>query len=167
MLTLLALMLSAARASAQKTVTIVQTDNGTIMADYTIATEGQTVTLTVLPSQGWQLKEGLLLVEKIVNAREAEHPQLSRRTTPNVAEYVNVTKISTDTYTFQMPATDVEVTGLFISTDPTAIQPVNHTLSATSRKYSLAGGRISQPGNRQLIIVNGKKYYWSGFSTKP
>ena len=113
LLALLALVLTAARALAEREVTIVPTDNGIITANFLTAPAGTTVTLTVQPATGYRLSEGSLVVEMIGNASDADHPILAPRKAPKIGRYVSVSKVSETIYTFQMPSTDVEVRGTF------------------------------------------------------
>lgn len=114
LLALLALVLTAARALAEQKVTIVAADNGTITADCQTAAAGTTITLTVLPSTGYRLSEGSLVVEMIGNASEADRPSLSRKRAPGVGGFVSVTRRAENLYSFLMPATAVEVRGRFL-----------------------------------------------------
>ena len=160
MLALLALLLTAVRASAQKTVSFAQMANGTVTASRTVATEGQTVTLTVVPAEGYQLKEGSLLVEKTANPTDADRPQQSRRRAPGVGGYVSVTQTAPDTYTFLMPGTDVLVTVTFIPQDQSGINETYSGANPSSRiLYSLDGRCIKQPRKNQIVIINGKKLF--------
>ena len=157
MLVLLALLLTAARASAQKTVSFAQMANGTVTASHTIATEGQTVSVTVVPDEGYQLKEGSLLVEKTTNPSDADRPQQSRRRAPGVGGYVSVTRTDTYTYTFLMPETDVLVTATFELENQSGINETYSTSKPSSRvAYSLAGRRIKQLRGNQIVIINGR-----------
>ena len=74
------------------TVTVAETDNGTVTPDKPTATEGETVTLTVTPEEGYELET--LTVKK----GEIEVP---------------TTAGENNTYTFTMPAGDVTVTATF------------------------------------------------------
>ena len=112
-LMLLAVMLPVAWASAQQKVTIAQTANGTIRADKSMANENEMVTLTIGPADGYQLRDGSLLVEKVVEADSGDRAIHTRGTTLSIGDYVTTSKIADATYTFVMPATDVEVRASF------------------------------------------------------
>ena len=150
LIALLALLLTAARASAQKAVTIVQTDGGTITADHAIATEGQTVTLTVVPSQGYHLKNASLLVEKIANPNDADHPQQSNRRAPVVGGFIDWRQSTPTIFTFQMPETDVEVTATFVKAATFDID-ASETEDMT-KPVSGVGVTVSDNGNGTVTI---------------
>ena len=113
MLTLLTLLGSTAWAFADQKVTIVSKANGTVTADKQSAAEGQMVLLTVTPADGYRLKNGALLVEKVATSNNGDSPVAHRSAAPAVGAFVPVTRTSANTYTFMMPATDVEVWATF------------------------------------------------------
>ncbi len=91
-------------------------ENGSIVADLAEAPEGATVTLTVTPALGYYLEADSLVI-----------------TPASVA----LTQVNNSTYTFDMPAEDVNVTAVF-----TLIPPTTYTLATTienGRHYIIVG----------------------------
>ena len=122
---ILALLLSAlwpaTRAAAERKATIVAVENGSVTADRETASEGETVKLTVTPIEGFRLKRGSLLVEKLTDAEDADGAQLTRGQVPGIGEYVSVTQVSDGVWQFLMPATDVEVRAEFLRSFPSSV----------------------------------------------
>lgn len=82
-----------AKTLTQNTVTVAGAENGSVVADTTLAAEKDTVTLTVKPKSQYQLK-----TISAVTASGAT---------------VSLTKVSDTTYTFTMPAAAVTVSAVF------------------------------------------------------
>ena len=118
-LALLAILLTAVRASAEQKIAFAQMSNGLVSADKNIASEGQTVVLTVVPAEGYLLQYGSLLVEKIVGSDEGDYAghTPARRKTPGIGDFVSLKQTTPNTYEFQMPATDVEIRAAFIDVE--------------------------------------------------
>ena len=76
-------------------ISIVISGNGTVVADPTTAAEGETVTLTVTPNEGYEL--GRLFVFNLADTEE----------------YITLTQGEDNTYTFTMPGADVQVNAVF------------------------------------------------------
>lgn len=112
LLVLLTVMLAVPALADQK-VTITAQVNGTITVDKQTAASGEMVTLTVSPAEGYRLKNGGLMVEQLIDTSDGDIPVLNRSAAPTVGSLLPVNRVSQDTYTFTMPAYDVEVSGAF------------------------------------------------------
>ncbi len=163
MFTLLALLGSTAWAFADQKVTIVSKPNGVVTADKQSAEEGLTVTLTVTPADGYRLKNGALFVEKVAASSDSDGPGYHRSTSPQIGAFVAVTRTSANTYTFVMPASDVEVWGIFEenktgnnvtigATTKDGLTPVTGVTAVVSINGEGGGVRIEE------IIVPGELY---------
>ena len=99
--------------------------NGTISASATTTGDGTSITLTPTPDPGYKLNK--LIVEKVMDAVQAQAPDHAPRRAnepnePGVGIYVETTQVG-DNYTFTMPDKDVLVTALF------AEKPVQPTMT--------------------------------------
>lgn len=112
-LLLIGLLMSVGQLYAEQKIIIVPDAHGVITANSSTADKGETVTLTVSPSDGYHLREGSLLVEKVSKAEDADSIQISGRRAPGIAEYVETTEVAENVFSFVMPATDVEVRATF------------------------------------------------------
>ena len=114
-LMLLAAMLPTAWAFASQKVAISVTGQGSIVADKMKAAEGELVTLTIAADNGWKLERSTLVVEQVTTTA-GDSAQLTRSAALEVGAFVAVNRLSDSTYTFTMPATDVEVRATFVET---------------------------------------------------
>lgn len=147
MLTLLTLFGSTAWAFADQKVTIVSKANGTVTADKLTVAVGQTVTLTVVPAEGYRLKNGALLVEKVSESSNGDAADQRRSAAPAVGAFVPVSRTSADTYTFQMPAADVEVWGIFKESDTSTTVTVEATTAEGSTQVTGVTVAVSTNGD--------------------
>ena len=113
MLMLLAVIQPTAWAFAQQRVTIVATGQGSVVADKPEALAGETVTLTVSADEGWRLKKGSLLVEQVTDS-QSDSASVTRSMAPAVGSFVAVSRLDDNSYTFVMPANQVEVSAAFV-----------------------------------------------------
>ena len=113
-LALLVVCLPTAWAFAQRTVSVAEIQNGLVVADKTMASEGETVMLTVTARQGYCLREGSLLVESLADADEGDHAALTRSQMPGVGSFISLTQVSLNVYSFLMPSRAVLVSAEFV-----------------------------------------------------
>lgn len=133
MLMLLAVTWPTAWAFAQQRVTIAATTGqGTVVADKPEAHEGETVTLTVSADEGWRLKKGSLLVEQVTD-QQSDSASVTRSTAPALGSFVAVSRQDDNSYTFVMPANQVEVSAAF----------VEYTTITTTIEATITGGTTS------------------------
>ena len=132
-------------------VTVRKANNGTVTADVEEAEEGQTVTLTIIPKDGYGLKE-----LKVING----------------VNFTMGTQISLETLsdgntrlTFSMPDDIVTLQPVFAKgvneADPDGIKSINGltpdpSLLRRGEIYNLSGQRQSKP-QKGINIINGKK----------
>jgi len=131
-------------APASFTVTVADTQNGTVTADKTTAAANDTITLTITPASGYQ-------VQAITVTDVDNNP-------------VTVTNNS-----FTMPAANVKVTVTFIAE---SVQPTTYTVTyiannGTNEKAvednRAAGDYIIQAYDKNFTVPDGKVFdYWKG-----
>ena len=112
-------------------------ENGTVKADVTEAGEGDIVTLTITPAEGYEL-ESLMV----------------RGVTSDLVVTVN------EDNTFTMPADAVTISATFKATTPTGIQTIAVDELDNAVIYNLQGIRVEKSQAKSgVYIVNGKKTY--------
>ncbi len=122
-------------------------EHGTVECDKTTAAEGQTVTLTVTPDDGYEL-DGLT-----VTTVDGE-PSGAPRRAPLRAN-VDVTPGENGTYTFAMPAAPVAVTATFKEATITAVEDINVATAKRGQRYNLMGQPVA--GDYKGIVVEDGK----------
>lgn len=135
--TVMSMLVVCAMASAQSTVKVMEITNGTVTADKTSASKGETVMLTVTPADGFYFEKEDLEVVRTVNPGVAN----SRRKIP-INDFIEVTgsdpsNLSKErTYTFTVPddGYELQVSATFEARIPITYDMV--TLSATEYTYN-------------------------------
>ena len=129
-------------------VTIAQAENGSVTADKEKAAPGETVTLTVKPNEGYELKS--ITVETVDAVVPSDISRLR-------GAQVEVVPGETDnTYQFVMPDSPVNVTATFKKWYPTAIEEINVNESKSGKRYNLMGQPVGRD-YKGVVIENGKK----------
>ena len=161
MLMLLAVIQPTAWAFAQQRVTIVATGQGSVVADKPEALAGETVTLTVSADEGWRLKKGSLLVEQVTDS-QSDSASVTRSMAPAVGSFVAVSRLDDNSYTFVMPANDVEISAVF-SDNPVARPTI--TYDAPNNKVTLS--LTKQPTGEDAGFASNAKIYYTTDGTDP
>ena len=135
------------------------TGNGTAIVDKTTAAAGETVTITVTPTDKYKVES-----VKVYSVREDENgPGIgdgtvdaggigAPRRAATFKEELSVTDNGDNTYSFAMPAADVEVEVQFSQT-PTAINSIESSAAVASVKYINVAGQVSEQAHSGLNIV--------------
>ena len=124
-------------------------EHGSVTCDKATATQGEIVTLTVTPDEGYELES---LTVTIDNNEPSGISTLRRRG----AETVELTPGENGTYTFEMPAAPVTVNATFTEIIVTGVTDINAAQSKTGQRYNVMGQPV---GNdyRGIVIQDGKK----------
>ena len=122
-------------------------EHGTVTCDKQTAAQGQTVTLTVTPDNGYKLET---LTVTIVDANTSDGAPMRLR-----GGTVELTEGENGTYTFQMPAQPVTVNATFKKKVPTAIEEINAD-SRSGQRYNLMGQPVGKD-YRGIVIEDGRK----------
>ena len=137
------------------TITVGTIENGTVEADKQTATLGELVTLTVTPaSEIYELATITVTYDDGIDVI-GDAP---RRAMQNVA----VTKVDESTYTFNMPAGDVNVNATFTEKVITAINDINATQNGKEVRYFDLQGRyigtsLESASNGIYVTSDGRK----------
>ena len=127
-ITLMALLVAATTwATGAYTITVNAASNGNVTADPTSANQGATIKLTANPDNGYYLER--LTIVPYADGGLAGAP----RRTPTFDGSISATENSDGTYSFTMPAFDVEVTPTFAAC--TSLTGATVTLAETSRVF--------------------------------
>ena len=127
-ITLMAMLVAATTwAAGVYTITVNPTSNGSVTADPTTANQGETIKLTALPAAGYYLDR--LTIVPYADGGLAGAP----RRTPTFDGSISATENSDGTYSFTMPAHNVEVTPTFAAC--TSLTGATVTLAETSRVF--------------------------------
>ena len=121
-------------------INIVNEGNGEVQCGQSTATVGETITLTIVHNENNALEELAITDAK-----------------GNILAFVPV---SEDVYTFQMPASDVTITALFVQTSPTSLDSVRPATQEITHYYDLNGhylGTNPPPGHGICITQDGRK----------
>ena len=121
-------------------------ENGSVTCDKTEAAEGETVTLTVTPDNGYELET---LTVTTVDATTGA-PMLRL-----LGNSVELSPGENGTYTFAMPAAPVTVSATFKESTPTAIDKIN-TVAKSGQRYNLMGQPVSRD-YKGIVIEDGRK----------
>ncbi len=133
-------------------INIPEVENGTVTADATEATMGQTVTLTVTPADGYKL--GSLTVTTV--DEQETTPTGAPRKAP---EAIELTKVDDFTYTFAMPASAVNVNAAFVEDQNTAITGIEADGRQGVRYVNPMGQVSDRPFPGINIVIDGNKTY--------
>ena len=126
-------------------------DNGNIEADKTTAAVGETVTLTVIPDNGYQLETITVTYDDGTATTQAVANAAPRHAMQDVA----VNKVDDTHYAFQMPAGPVMVNATFVREVATGIGNINATDGTPMRYFDLQGRYVgtSLDGARSGVYV--------------
>ena len=119
-------------------------ENGTVTCDKATAAQGETVTLTVTPNNGYELET--LTVTTILDAPVGAPLRAN----------VDLTEGENGTYTFAMPAAPVAVSATFKKSNPTGVDNLNIDNSKNTQRYNLMGQPVGN-NYKGIVIQNGKK----------
>ncbi len=112
-----------------------------VICDKTTATQGETVTLTVTPNNGYELETLTVTIVDVTLGARAN---------------VDITEGENGTYTFAMPAAPVTVSASFKMSTPTGVDYLNINNSKSNQRYNLMGIPVGKD-YRGIVIENGKK----------
>ncbi len=119
-------------------------ENGMVTCDKATAAQGETVTLTVTPNNGYELET--LTVTTILDAPVGAPLRAN----------VDLTEGENGTYTFAMPAAPVAVSATFKKSNPTGVDNLNIDNSKNAQRYNLMGQPVGN-NYKGIVIQNGKK----------
>ena len=122
-------------------------ENGSVTCDKTEAAEGETVTLTVTPDDGYELET---LTVATVDVEPSGAPLRLR------GGSLELTPGENGTYTFQMPAAPVAVTATFREAIATGVEDINVATAKRGQRYNLMGQPVGKD-YKGIVIENGKK----------
>lgn len=123
-------------------------EHGTVTSDKEAASIGETVTLTVTPDEGYELKN---LTVTFTNEDEPSGAPLRLR-----GGNVELTPGDNGTYTFEMPAAPVTVSATFKKTVPTGVVDINAATAKHGQRYNLMGQPVGDD-YKGIVIEDGKK----------
>ncbi len=123
-------------------------EHGTVECDKETADYGETVTLTVKPDDGYELRS---LTVTTIDIEPSGAPLQRLRGTN-----VELTPGDNGTYTFEMPAAPVAVNAVFKKSYPTAIEGIDADKPKSGQRYDLLGRPVG-PDYKGIVIENGKK----------
>ena len=119
-------------------------ENGMVTCDKATASQGEIVTLTVTPNNGYELET--LTVTTILDAPVGVP----------LRDNVDLTEGENGTYTFAMPAAPVAVSATFKKSNPTGVDNLNIDNSKNTQRYNLMGQPVGN-NYKGIVIQNGKK----------
>lgn len=134
--------------AAAHVINVSQVENGTVTASPNRANAGETITLTVMPAEGY------ILSELTVTTVDKSSAPSSMRLTG--VENIETTKVNDNTYTFVMPDADININATFAMNQPTAITDMGANVPGSGQRYNLMGQPVG-PDYRGIVIVDGKK----------
>ena len=123
-------------------------ENGSVTCDKTEAAEGETVTLTVTPDDGYELET---LTVTTVDGEPSGAPVLRLR-----GGSLELTPGENGTYTFQMPAAPVTVSATFKETTVTGLIDLDAARLKSGQRYNLMGQPVSRD-YKGIVIEDGRK----------
>lgn len=123
-------------------------EHGTVTSDKEAASIGETVTLTVTPDEGYELKN---LTVTFTNEDDPSGAPLRLR-----GGNVELTPGDNGTYTFEMPAAPVTVSATFKKTVPTGVVDINAATAKHGQRYNLMGQPVGDD-YKGIVIEDGKK----------
>lgn len=122
-------------------------ENGSVTCDKTEAAEGETVTLTVTPDDGYELET---LTVTTVDATTGA-PMLRL-----LGNSVELSPGENGTYTFAMPAAPVTVSATFKETTVTGLIDLDAARLKSGQRYNLMGQPVSRD-YKGIVIEDGRK----------
>ena len=123
-------------------------EHGTVTADKANAAEGETVTLTVIPEDGYELQT---LTVTTVDSPSGAPMQVRRRANVDVTPGVEP-----NTFTFEMPDVPVTINATFVDSTVTALEDIDAARTRNGQRYNLLGQPVSDE-YKGIVIENGKK----------
>ena len=123
-------------------------EHGTVECDKQTAYEGQTVTLTVKPDNGYELET---LTVTFTNENEPSGAPLRLR-----GGSLELTPGENGTYTFAMPAAPVTVSATFKKAPVTGVEDINVATTKRGQRYNIIGQPVGKD-YKGIVIENGKK----------
>ena len=123
-------------------------EHGTVSCDKQTAYEGQTVTLTVKPDNGYELET---LTVTFTNENEPSGAPLRLR-----GGSLELTPGENGTYTFAMPAAPVTVSATFKKAPVTGVEDINVATTKRGQRYNIIGQPVGKD-YKGIVIENGKK----------
>ena len=121
-------------------------EHGMVTSDKEAASIGETVTLTVTPDEGYELK----------NLTVTEEGEYYPKNVIRAYNDVALTPGDNGTYTFEMPAAPVTVSATFKKSYPTAIEEINANEKKRGQRYNLMGQPVGKD-YKGIVIQDGKK----------
>ena len=124
-------------------------ENGSVTCDKTEAAEGETVTLTVTPNNGYELES---LTVTTADGEPSGAPSLRAPLRANV----DLTPGENGIYTFEMPAAPVTINATFKETTVTGVEDINAAQPKSGQRYNMMGQPV---GNdyKGIVIQDGRK----------
>ena len=123
-------------------------EHGTVSCDKQTAYEGQTVTLTVKPDNGYELET---LTVTFTNENEPSGAPLRLR-----GGSLELTPGENGTYTFAMPAQPVTVNATFKETTITGVEDINAAQPKSGQRFNVMGQPVGKD-YKGIVIEDGKK----------
>lgn len=124
-------------------------EHGSVTCDKESAAEGETVTLTVTPANGYELET--LTIATVDGNEPSGAPLLAPR-----RANVDYTAGENGTYTFLMPAAPVTVNATFKETTVTGLIDLDAAKRNSGQRYNLMGQPVSKD-YKGIVIEDGKK----------
>ncbi len=124
-------------------------ENGSVTCDKKSAAEGETVTLTVTPDNGYELEA--LTITTVDAAEPSGAPMLAPR-----RANVDYTAGENGTYTFLMPAVPVTINATFKETTVTGLIYLDVAQPRSGQRYNLMGQPVGKD-YKGIVIEDGKK----------
>ena len=123
-------------------------ENGSVTCDKTEAAEGETVTLTVTPDDGYELET---ITVTTVDGEPSGAPMLRLR-----GGSLELTPGENGTYTFQMPAAPVTVSATFKKAPVTGLVDLDAARLKSGQRYNMMGQPVGDD-YKGIVIEDGKK----------
>lgn len=135
--------------SGSYTITLPESfENGSVICDKTEAAEGETVTLTVTPNNGYELET---LTVTTVDGEPSGAPMLRLR-----GGSVELTPGENGTYTFEMPAAPVTINATFKETTVTGLIDLDAVQPKSGQRYNMMGQLVGKD-YKGIVIEDGVK----------
>lgn len=123
-------------------------ENGSVICDKTEAAEGETVTLTVTPDNGYELET---LTVTTVDGEPSGAPLRAP-----LRANVDLTPGENGTYTFEMPAAPVTINATFKETTVTGLIDLDAAQPKTGQRYNMMGQPVGKD-YKGIVIEDGVK----------
>lgn len=123
-------------------------EHGTVTCDKQTAAQGQTVTLTVTPDNGYELET---LTVTVTNENEPSGSPLRLQ-----GGSLELTPGENGIYTFAMPAQPVTVNATFKETTITGVEDINAAQPKSGQRFNVMGQPVGKD-YKGIVIEDGKK----------